>query len=365
MFDLNSEAIFNDRCTFCGACAAVCDKINMDEEAGVPKLEEVCRSDDEVCLKICPRQSLDVESIEKSLFGEQRTDAVLGVYKKVVSARSRNSNIVKHAQSGGFVTSLLISALENGIIDAAVVTSSDFTKGENPRAIVVNSKEEIIAASGSKYTPCSTILGLKQAAEEGYQRVGFVGLPCHIEALRNLQTSQFDITFAKNIALVIGLFCSKSFSHNEFMQASKETVGKEKIRKFDMKGKNFFIYTEKDKEYKVPLKNLDEFARNACKLCLDYTAELADISAGSVGSPAGYSSVIVRSEAGLQAFDIAVKKKYIEVQDMEPKDIDKIREQASKKRKLGFQEILSQVSPVKLMHLVLKPKQLRIEPLLE
>jgi len=364
MFELESEVIFEDLCTFCGACAAVCDRIKMDREAGAPKLDQMC-FEEKMCLDICPRQSLDVESLEASLFDEQRTDSALGVYRKSVRARSKDSDIARRAQSGGFVTSLLISALENGMIDGAVVTSSDFTKDEEPHPIVADSKEAILAASGSKYTPTPVVLGLRQAVDQGYQRVGLVGLPCHIEALRKMQTSQYDFSVAKRVSLVVGLFCSKSFLYKPFMQTSRAIVDKEKIRKFDMKGSNFYIYTENEKEFKVPLKKLDTCARSACKVCTDYSAELADISVGSVGSPAGYSSVIIRDKRGLQATNFAAEQDYIEIQNMNSKDISLIRQQALKKKKAGFKEIVSRISPLKLMHLVLNPNQLRIEPVFE
>ncbi|MFX0113946.1 MAG: Coenzyme F420 hydrogenase/dehydrogenase, beta subunit C-terminal domain [Candidatus Hodarchaeota archaeon] len=363
MFDLESEVISQGLCTFCGACATVCDRIRMDREAGVPKFEGICQ-EEKMCVNVCPRLSLDVESLETSLFGEQRTDHTLGVYEKTIRARSKDAKIVKGAQSGGFVSSLLISALEKGLIDGAIVASSDFMKDEEPYPIVATSKEDILAASGSKYTPTPAILGLKQAAEEGYQKIALVGLPCHIEALRNLQTCQFDFAAANRVVLTIGLFCSKSFSYSPLMQVSKEMVGKEKIKKFDCKGANFYIFTE-EKEYKVPLKELDEHAREGCRYCIDYTAELADISVGSVGSPAGYSSVIIRDKNGLDAVNLAVKQGYIETEDNDSEDIDKIRKQALKKKKKGFKKIISRVSPIKLGHLVLTPNQLRIEPSLE
>ncbi|MHA2230908.1 MAG: Coenzyme F420 hydrogenase/dehydrogenase, beta subunit C-terminal domain [Candidatus Hodarchaeales archaeon] len=364
MFELESKVISQDLCTFCGACATVCDRITMDQKAGVPKFEGICQEENQ-CVNVCPRLSLDVESLENSAFGEQRTDYTLGVIGKTVRARSKDSDVAKGAQSGGFVSSLLISALEKGTIDGAIVASSDFTKDEEPWPIIADSKETILAASGSKYTPTPTILGVQQAVEQGYQKIALVGLPCHIEAFRNLQTCQFDFAAANRVVLTIGLFCSKSFSYNPLMQVSKEMAGEEKIRKFDCKGPSFYIFTEKEKEYKVPLKDLDAHAREGCRFCIDYTAELADISVGSVGSPAGYSSVIIRNKNGLEAVNLATEQGYIEVQDMNSDDINKIRKQALKKKKAGFRKIISRVSPVKLMHLVLNPNQLRIEPLLE
>ena len=52
------------------------------------------------------------------------------------------------------------------------------------------------------------------------------------------------------------------------------------------------------KEVGCRVKDLDDAAEKACRFCDDFTAKLADISVGSVGSKKGYSTVIVRSKAG-------------------------------------------------------------------
>jgi coenzyme F420 hydrogenase subunit beta len=54
-----------------------------------------------------------------------------------------------------------------------------------------------------------------------------------------------------------------------------------------------------------------------CWYCIDYVAELADISVGAVGSEDGWSTVIVRSEIGQKLFDSAVKSKAIQAVPIE------------------------------------------------
>ena len=49
---------------------------------------------------------------------------VLGNYEKIVSAKTTNSDIFKYAQDGGIITSLLIYALEEGMIDGALVAGN-------------------------------------------------------------------------------------------------------------------------------------------------------------------------------------------------------------------------------------------------
>ena len=50
--------------------------------------------------------------------------AELGKYKSCVSARSTNKEILKHAQDGGIVTQSSGFALDEGIIDGAIVAAT-------------------------------------------------------------------------------------------------------------------------------------------------------------------------------------------------------------------------------------------------
>ena len=52
-----------------------------------------------------------------------------------------------------------------------------------------------------------------------------------------------------------------------------------------------------------PVRDFHGAALKGCDECADFLGHAADISIGSVGSADGYSSVLVRSEAGLVAFD--------------------------------------------------------------
>ncbi|HEC39702.1 MAG TPA: coenzyme F420 hydrogenase subunit beta, partial [bacterium] len=70
---------------------------------------------------------------------------------------------------------------------------------------------------------------------------------------------------------------------------------------------------------KVPLKEVKSYARPNCHYCEDLTADYADISVGSIGSPSGWSSVITRSKKGHKIYKDAVKAGLIESKNL--KDI--------------------------------------------
>ena len=54
------------------------------------------------------------------------------------------------------------------------------------------------------------------------------------------------------------------------------------------------------------MRELEREVRSGCGFCDDLVSRLADISVGSIGSPDGYSTVIVRSERGEKLLEAAV-----------------------------------------------------------
>jgi coenzyme F420 hydrogenase subunit beta len=120
--------------------------------------------------------------------------------------------------------------------------------------------------------------------------------------------------------LTIGLFCSKVYTHDqlitEFVQ-KKHGIDPAKITRTVVKRNRFKVYIGADCVLDVNIKELEPYMSEPCHYCIDYVAELADISVGAVGSPDGWTTVIVRSELGQKLFDSAVKTKIIEAAPIE------------------------------------------------
>jgi len=115
--------------------------------------------------------------------------------------------------------------------------------------------------------------------------------------------------------LTIGLFCSKVYSHDklvtEFLQ-KKHGIDPAKVTRTVIKRNRFKAYIGADVVLDVSTKELESYMSPPCHYCIDYVAELADISVGAVGSEDGWTTVIVRSELGQKLFDSAVQAKAIE-----------------------------------------------------
>ena len=72
-----------------------------------------------------------------------------------------------------------------------------------------------------------------------------------------------------------------------------------------------------------PIRDFHGAALKGCDECADFLGRAADISAGSVGSADGYSSILIWTEAGQQAFQHVVPR--LEIKDLErPQAIEKL-----------------------------------------
>jgi len=79
----------------------------------------------------------------------------------------------------------------------------------------------------------------------------------------------------------------------------------------------FLVYVGADCVLDVHVKDIQQYMSPPCWYCIDYVAELADISVGAVGSQDGWTTVIVRSEMGEKLFDSAIKARAIEAVPIE------------------------------------------------
>ncbi|HNV39555.1 MAG TPA: Coenzyme F420 hydrogenase/dehydrogenase, beta subunit C-terminal domain, partial [Methanoculleus sp.] len=104
-------------------------------------------------------------------------------------------------------------------------------------------------------------------------------------------------------------------------------------RKMDIGKGKFTVYTERGAVSQMPLKLIHKYVQPGCHVCLDYVANLADISSGSVGSPDGWSTVFVRSTKGNAVWDGAIKAGCFETKPMDQvkPGLDLVRKLATEK----------------------------------
>lgn len=288
-----SFVVENKLCTGCGTCAGICpedaislsknDNLGIYEFSVDPQKCTACR----LCVKVCSGYVVDLE--DTSIFSDKnKYDYFLGSYVELYIGNSLDENIWENSSSGGLVTQLLVSLLEEKEIDGAIVTRTNLQKPLEPEVIIAKTKEEIISASKSKYCPVPLNCIIKEIIKnEG--KYALAGLPCHIEGIKKAQ-KEFPI-LKERILYLFGLFCSRtpSFSATEFL-LYKLGIPKSEIKNIAYRGGGHpgkLQITKKD-GIKVDVKHRSRlywghnfynfFWPSRCWICPDKTAELADIS---------------------------------------------------------------------------------------
>jgi coenzyme F420 hydrogenase subunit beta len=307
---LQREVINQGACVSCGACVASCDQLAFED--GKPKLVGKCTVCG-VCYNQCPRTSTTQP--------EQ-----IGTYIAAYTGKSKLDKV--KGQDGGIVTSLLLYALKNKLVDAAVVTSKDSEQPWKPVSKVVTSEKEILESSGSLYSHSQVVPALSKAMRSGYKSVAFVGTPCKIDAVFKMQNSPVGLVHLSKgtNVLTIGLFCMDSFSINGLRTFFEEKNGipLTDITKMNIKEGKFRVTVRNNGEKEWPIADLDSIRSSSCDFCTDLTSEKADISVGSIGSQPGFSTIIVRTNAGMELLNKAAKDEYLEFKPISEEDLTKV-----------------------------------------
>ena len=293
------------------------DAIEMviDRKKGiyVPQLDEERCNRCGLCFEVCPGHAVDFEELNLEIFGKHPEDARLGNYVNCYTGHATDYGIRYNSSSGGLVTALLIYALEERMVDGALVTRMKKDKPLEPEPFLARTRDEIIQAAKSKYCPVPANIVLKEVikAKEG-ERFAVVGLPCHVHGIRKIESG--DNKLRNKIAYRLGIFCghAPTFWWTEF-HLWRKGIRRGQIAGLDYRGEGWpggIVINLKDGSKRFIQYNdawgyfSDSFYSRRCTLCCDHSAELADISFGDAWLPefaedkAGKSIVICRNKRG-------------------------------------------------------------------
>jgi coenzyme F420 hydrogenase subunit beta len=330
--ELYEEVITSGLCTGCSACVISCphDVIGYEHHEGGYKpfhLEDELGPSDcthgqkgcTSCTRACPRFRDWEPTADEHLFGRVReTEEITGISEQVLLVRAADDHVHELGQDGGLVSAILIWLLDEGYIDGALVSYLE-GDGSTWRAKpgVATTKEEVLAAAGSRYTYCANWLAYDEAVERGLKDLALVGMGC--------QTSSPPVMWARKIGKVgkpvkfnIGLLCSKTFDDRIFDELfdAKYGIKREQIKKMNIKGV-FQIWTHDGEYHEVPLKECHAWTREGCMHCPDFAAEHADISTGGIGKFNDHTLTVVRTELGREVITRMIKAGVIEVKPAE------------------------------------------------
>jgi coenzyme F420 hydrogenase subunit beta len=334
-WDLEKAVIDADRCVQCGVCVAACptDSIGIGED-DLPKLVKMCTGCS-LCWDFCPRGGLRHEATWKLTGnGEARSvegRSVEGIGRVRESYSARVDPMIEGAQDGGVVSALLISLLEAGEIDGALVARESEEEPWKGEAFLARTPEDVRECAGSFY---NQTLALAHVDLDSYDlppnpRIAVVGTPCEIEGIKAMQARPWTwgSSRVEAITLTVALLCTKSFNYEKLMLEEvrdKRDVDLEEVGRVDViRGKLIVQDRAGETIFEEPIRDFHGAALKGCDECADFMGHAADISVGSVGSADGFSSVLIRTEEGLEAFS-HVRDKLLTRSLDKPQALDKL-----------------------------------------
>jgi coenzyme F420 hydrogenase subunit beta len=172
------------------------------------------------------------------------------------------------------------------------------TDGYWAEAVIAENVDEIIKAKGTKYLRIRLMSKLREMVAKGKRKIAVVGMACDVRSVRRVQKVLLR-EFPDLELSVIGLFCYECFDYEKLKAETMRllSVDLDRAEKTQIHQGKFIVQLD-GKEKSISVKELNEAVEKMCLICPDFPAKYSDISVGSVGSPEGYSTVIVRSEVG-------------------------------------------------------------------
>ncbi len=278
---LNS-IIDSDQCAKCGTCTILCPNNILTFDDG-PKLTDKClRKGRGTCHEVCPRVSS-------------------GGYQISIREKLKLDRYTTELSQEDALIKIIHYLIDEDEIDGAIIVGSDHWKS---LSLIVKDKNDLTNDGVNRYKS-STLSALEELGNLDLKKIAIAALPCQINGFRKIQhfeiLAKHDLetsSFGKPVKIpeikyLIGEYCSGKYEYDDMNKVLKdENIALEDVKKFEMQSPNLVIETSK-KTHKIPLKPIR--MNNACKLCNDYEAKLADISLG-VGSDDS-TSVIIRKDS--------------------------------------------------------------------
>lgn len=335
-----ARVVRNGNCSGCGACAAMFDSVDMQLDAGFlrptvsSRIQPASQAKDQAQLfrSVCPGVG-----VVSSHPGVPCHHEIVGSYVAAWRAHAIDPDVRRGGSSGGVITALTAWLVEGDPTAAAVAAAASRSDPTRTVPVRIVSREEAIAAAGSRYAPTSVCSELSRSSDT--QTRVFVGKPCEVSALRQMMSRGFHI---EGEPVRLSFFCAGTPSQKATDALVSEVLSPStSLSALTYRGNGWpGRFTAVADDGRIgSLSYEDSWGRvlgrnlqTRCKLCVDGTGEDADVAIGDYwevddrGFPCfteqdGSSIAIARTQKGLQLIMEASREGVIHV---EPVDMNRL-----------------------------------------
>lgn len=355
---VNGQTTF---CIGCGNCAFLNPAFSIvKNDNGAFQATFAGKGDEKSTSEVCPfASSIDEDALGKGLFGDIsniKHDRYLGYYLHTYVGFVKTDGYRSRGSSGGFVSWLAATLLNEGVIDAVIHVKD----GPDPKHMytyqVSYTVQEIISGAKSKYYPVEMSHVLSYVHDHPGKYL-FIGIPCFVKAMRLMMDR--DPVIKERIRFCVGLVCghlkSDFFAKAEAWEAG---VSPSSMRRVDFRHK---IPDSPASDYAVEIERTDDqdpvirkvaelstsnwgygfFKYNACDFCDDVLAETADVVFGDAWLPGyvndenGCNVIVIRDPDIQRVFQTHASE--LELTDSTPDEIYQSQSGGFRHRRNGLQ----------------------------
>lgn len=309
--ELNETVIKNGFCIGCGACSFASNGTIVIKKDSFGKygavIENIDKNKYDNVLNVCPfyNHVYNETKIGKELFSKIKGvnhDDYLGYSLVNYAGFVKSKDYRIKGSSGGFGSWIASKLLEEGYVDKVIHVKSSKKSDLLFKYQISSNLDEIQEGAKSKYYPIEMSEVLNFVSRNDYKYL-FVGIPCFIKAIRQLQL-EFPI-LRERIKFTLGLVCGHLKSDFFAKSIAWELgVHPSSLKSIDFRVKNNLsvasnynvkvtgLIEDKEIEFESSTKSLIAsnwghglFKYNACDYCDDVLAETADVTIGDAWLP--------------------------------------------------------------------------------
>ncbi len=325
-------------CIGCGACVELCPYFKNYKGKTVQLFP--CTLPQGRCFAYCPKAEVDLNEIYQYVWQTPYDGSALGPYRTILAARAGSAMAPGHYQGGGTASALMAFAMKSGRVKAAALTRRE---GLTPVPGVVTDWTQVARLAGSKFMAAPTLAGLNAAVRQGQRDLGVVGTPCQMLAVAQMRMNPLGKPEHEvPVALTVGLFCNWSLDTRQLIDFLVQKVDIADIRGMDIPPPpaNTLVLETSRGPVEVSLNDIKPLIPHTCFICLDMTAELADVSVGMYEGRKGWNTLIVRSERGVQLVDDAVSAGFLEAEAMPDEIVTHLSKAAVAKKERSLRMLI-------------------------